>query len=926
MTDTIVAPTPVGPADDDALIVEDLLMDLEEVAGYLVGRLDAGAALDAYLLAAGAAQIVEDHLHRDVVSTRRTADYLSRQGGGVWRSAAGALHAFATAGEAARRLPAADRRARAWLRHIAELRDQLAPHVIEDRPLDPRERGELAARAYLLLARIAALPNALRADVLRLPACFRSFDQRPADMVELARCFARARAARDRPVLVLGVRTSGGYLAPLVAAALAAAGFADVAAATVRPGYPLHRDERAVLRDVVRRGGDVAVVDDPPATGRSLDAVVSELRRYGIPASSITLLLPLFGRRPPRMLRRHRHLTLPFERWAVHAQLTPAAVGDAMAELTGRPVVRVECLSDRALLASTPTRGSLSALFRVDMAGSEVESRMVLVRGAGLGYLGRHALAVTRAVRDHMPEVYGFRDGLLYRAWLPEERRLDGAEAMQGGARPDWTEQIAGYVADRAAAMPAVADRSLRLTGQQPVWEVASMCLAGAFGRLGLALRPLLLDGVARRLTAVTAPSVVDGNTRVREWFVDPGDDTRLRKIDADVRDFSNQELTCYDPVFDLAGLDPGGRDDVLASAVRARYEARTGSRVDDERWLLYELVHLWDRARTGRLSEQEARRASSRAVQRYLAARYLDEATATGDGPLVAVDLDGVLESSPLGFSSTTPAGAVALRSLARHGYRPVLVTGRSLDEVRERCATYRLAGGAAEYGAVAYDHIRGTEVELLTRKDRAHLGRLREVLRATRGVCVDDDYAYAVRAFRLDGAGRRRGLDAGVVAAALTHVDGAERRIRAVPGDAQTDFVAAHVDKGAGLGQLAVLLGGTAGPAPVALAVGDTAADLPMLALARLACAPANADPELRSAGVRLLGEPYQAGFAAAVSLLLGHAPGSCPTCRPHDPAAPARLLLSVLGAQEAGRWGIPRRLLHVAGLAVCDTGGRP
>ena len=77
--------------------------------------------------------------------------------------------------------------------------------------------------------------------------------------------------------------------------------------------------------------------------------------------------------------------------------------------------------------------------------------------------------------------------------------------------------------------------------------------------------------------------------------------------------------------------------------------------------------------------------------------------------GALCAIDIDGVLETSPLGFSSLTPTGAVTLRAVTLHGYRPILATGRSLDEVRERCAAYHLAGGVAEYGAVVYNH--GTE-----------------------------------------------------------------------------------------------------------------------------------------------------------------------------------------------------------------------
>jgi len=45
----------------------------------------------------------------------------------------------------------------------------------------------------------------------------------------------------------------------------------------------------------------------------------------------------------------------------------------------------------------------------------------------------------------------------------------------------------------------------------------------------------------------------------------------------------------------------------------------------------------------------------------------------APATGPLVAVDLDGVLECDPLGYPATSPSGALAVRALIAHGYRPV-------------------------------------------------------------------------------------------------------------------------------------------------------------------------------------------------------------------------------------------------------------
>jgi len=79
-----------------------------------------------------------------------------------------------------------------------------------------------------------------------------------------------------------------------------------------------------------------------------------------------------------------------------------------------------------------------------------------------------------------------------------------------------------------------------------------------------------------------------------------------------------------------------------------------------------------------------------------------------------------------------------------------------------------------------------------------------------------------------------------------------------------------------------------------------------LPMFELAARACAPANADLSVRTAGVEVLERPQQAGLALATYLLLGHRSGGCPACRLPRLSPGARLLLGVLSAQDAGKWG--------------------
>jgi hydroxymethylpyrimidine pyrophosphatase-like HAD family hydrolase len=414
---------------------------------------------------------------------------------------------------------------------------------------------------------------------------------------------------------------------------------------------------------------------------------------------------------------------------------------------------------------------------------------------------------------------------------------------------------------------------------------------------------------VARRLLTVEWPAVIDNRTRL-DAFAEAPAGAGLVKDDFDTGVFGSDDLYCFDPASDIA-LAAVGRDAATGDRLRRAYEAATGRPVEPERWLLHQLVHV--------LVSQEKQAAASRHTDlrparlllHYYREVLLADLEPPASGPLCAIDLDGVLETMPLGFPATSPAGALALRALNRHGYRPVVATGRSLDEVRDRCAAYGLAGGVAEYGAVVYLHD-GSNVHSLLEPAELHaLERLRAGLSEDDDVHLDPAYRYSVRAFRLDARGQRRALSDERSTQALAACG--EGRLRRVRGHYQTDFVAAGSDKARGLRLLAGELG--VGPeAPLALAVGDTTSDLEMLRMAHMGIAPGNAEPALRHAGVRTVRRSAQAGLAQAVARLVGHRPGGCSLCAPPRLAASSRLLLDLLGVEDLGRWRQAARALRL------------
>ncbi|WP_169515210.1 HAD hydrolase family protein [Amycolatopsis benzoatilytica] len=849
---------------------------MSEISQLLAGQAVAEDALDTFLLAAAAVQIVEDHLQRDVFALRRAAGYFREHAAGGVPEVLGTA---ATAVDTVTSLRPGARRAFQWRTAAAALRDAAALDVVSADAVGSAETRLTAATR--LRGSLRSLDRDLTSAVLRMPSCFRSFDQEPADLVALAAGFRLRYPDRERPVVVLGVRTSGSYLAPLASGALRAAGYRDVHADTVRPGYRMRPSLRALLRGVAQRGGRVAVIDDPPETGQSIAEVADAVHRAGVPAEMITLLLPLFGDIAPGRLTRYDTVALPYRDWAVHARLETESVVRSLSSLIGRPVRAVDRVAGAGL---SQGREHARAVFDVEFPDGE--TRRIAASGAGLGFFGRHALAVAGALPGRLPRIYGVQDGIVFRDWLPEHQRITVPQ-------PDDAREMAGYVRARAAAMPAVSDRARELAGRQPVWEAASRVLQRNYGRAGVALRPILLDRAVRRLCAVRSPSVVDGATGLAHWFRGPAG---LSKADADVRDFANTDLACYDPVYDLAGIDPGSADPEFAAALRREHPC------DPERFLLYELVHLWDRERAG----QAAPRAGARAVQRYLAEVLLPAVPPAQDGRLVALDLDGVLESDALGFAMATPTAVVALRALHVHGYRTVLVTGRSAGEVAERCTTYGLAGGVAEYGSVVF--LDGTVHDLVPTAGKHALHAVRTALANRAEVVVDEDFEHVVRARRRRGGA----LPRDVVDQTLADV---ASQVRVIEGNGQTDFVAAGVDKGTALQLVAEKLG-----APVALAIGDTASDLPMLSLATVGYAPANADQAVRASGFPVLRRGYALAVSQAVERLVGHRPGACDACRPPARSRRTRTLLTILDASNGGARGLPMaiaRCLRAAGL---------
>jgi phosphoserine phosphatase len=396
---------------------------------------------------------------------------------------------------------------------------------------------------------------------------------------------------------------------------------------------------------------------------------------------------------------------------------------------------------------------------------------------------------------------------------------------------------------------------------------------------------------------------------RPSTWLLGPGGERPVKTSFAD-RAFSNFDLVCLDDRFDVVGAAVHTGDAEYARDLRAAYGTRTGREISPERWLLYELVHLWDTERLGGVDAATVGHRKSQAMRRYLAEVLLGDVADPGEGPVVALDVDGVLETDLLGFKAPTPASVTCLRALSAHGFRTVLVTGRPLDDVVELSDLFRLAGGAAEYGSVVYDRRAAATAPLVADDELAALTRLRDRLEPEPAVRVDPRHRFSVRASTVDGRQRLRTF---VPAPTLVPDE-----LRSIVGEAQTDFVSARIDKVDGA---RALLRGLGQDRPV-LAVGDTAADVGLLGWAPLSVVPRHADAPARAAATRVARLPYQAGLAHAVGSLIGHHPGGCDRCAAPEMTDDTRAMLRLLRVSEGSRRQV---LLRSVSLAWAERPGR-
>src|SRR5207253_2295764 len=184
---------------------------------------------------------------------------------------------------------------------------------------------------------------------------------------------------------------------------------------------------------------------------------------------------------------------------------------------------------------------------QLDHDGGRTDTRYVLAKSVGWGWLSYHAAIAGERLSGFVPPLLGLRDGILYTEWLPQD---DPAEA--GWDRGRWCDAVASYVAARVRRLTLESDPSAGLVraDQDKGSELLAGTLARAYGWKAAAVlkRARLRHEVTRH--ACPFPTLIDGKMRPEEWITGPAS---LLKTDFEHHGQGKFELNAADPAYDLA-------------------------------------------------------------------------------------------------------------------------------------------------------------------------------------------------------------------------------------------------------------------------------------------------------------------------------------------------------------------------------------
>jgi hydroxymethylpyrimidine pyrophosphatase-like HAD family hydrolase/orotate phosphoribosyltransferase len=859
--------------------------------------------INLYVLSSAVADIVDDYLVRGILDFSKLADYISFAGKPVrWIRNVSLVKSWISGGLRDRKLRQFRRLWREWLIFVCM-------SLVRDQVPDLNEQRHFKENLLPLLQ--YHLPQDILTKRTRIPAAYRSQDLTHHDFIELSRKYAERHGGQKSPLVIVGLRTAGSFITPLMCAYLRKEGFQQTTYMTLRPKSYVHPWDRGQFAEKTDRKTRFILVDEPPSTGKSIARCVEILKSSKIDPARITIAVPVHPAGKDwldaslrQFLQGIEIVTLEHQEWYKEKMMNlenfqnairPYFQGLDSDDFTIEENEKTRKINEK--LMQNPDKAFHIRLKRVYQVihsnkSKPRETLFVLGKSVGWGWLGYHAALSALSLEGYVPKVFGVRDGIMYCEWIEDSKEIDNLPIKEDKI----VERMSDYISSRTNRLkleedPASFLSSYREGGLQSI----AIILSNVFGPK---VSKLKRGWVRRQLeeTVCPVPALVDSRMTKDEWVQSLGE---YKKTDFEHHGFSKTAThNISDPAYDIASASfEFELTDEEKDRLINLYIQKTGDKSIRERLFYYKLLVGNEAMDESIRKLNQIRDPSFYALMnwRYIRAwSYLvsetmhQTATFCGGRPvkqwgslMFVMDIDDVLDKNIFGFPGTTANGVRSLSLLREHGVCSIINTARSLEEVKDYCRYYGFPGGIAEYGSVIWDDLEQREEILVGKNAIDELRILREALSKVPGVFVNPLYQHSIRAYCYNRQRTSPVPDAtiGEVFSTL-----GIRELTAKKSYIDTAIYDKSVDKGMALIKLKEakkVINCKIG------AVGDSESDLPMLIAADKGFLVNNSSIELkrkaRNFSISIMRSSFESGLLEAVNCFLHDGSyGNCHICK--------------------------------------------
>ena len=733
------------------------------------------------------------------------------------------------------------------------------------------------------------LPKKLLNQSVTSPRAFRCQDLTPYDVLTLSEKYCLKNTNKNKPILIIGLRSAGSYFAPVLRADLVKRGYHNISTVTLRPKKGASRNEKEIIRKFAKEDGSVVIIDEPIFVGFTLKICINILDNLGIQRPSVSVLFPLHPcvtdltkTNALSDLKGCQFITSAPEDYFKWQKLKDENIEKQLeAYFFAREYKKVTLISNDHVLKFNKQLSDQSEdswtehlkrvyAVQVEQPSGIVKTQYVLAKSVGWNWQSYREYFATSRLRDFVPPILGLRDGILYSEWI--EDNLTSSNDID---RNKTVARISEYIATRVNGLSFEEDPATFISESQVGMTLVMRNQSRT--RLGRLTNVLKKAAFRYRLAALTCPTpcLIDGNMRIADWLKR---DHNLLKIDYAHHGFGKIEVNVADPAYDLA-------NSILAfelseqeeTALLQNYSSISGDKNVTNRITLYKVLTglwtmQWSLARLHNTKLSARHRAYSDdfikawtftmiQLARYTASFVPRLEVHAPFSTIIVSDVDGVIDQHINGIPSNTPSGIEALSLLHAHGYPVMLNTARSVYDVKAYCKAYGFIGGVAESGSYVWDANTDKDHILVSAEVLTKIERVKLALEQIPGVYVNPYYKYSIKAFQYGNSITGTiPVPSELVNTVLTQC-GADDLIFHQTGT-DTAILSAEIDKGKGM--LAFLQLFDYGSCKT-IAIGDTEPDLAMFTVANRSFAPSHTN--VRNAAIQLgchvANKPFQSGL---------------------------------------------------------------